>query len=290
MNGTLFPYALGLAVVPGAIVGLGYMLGRPRSKIDRAVAALTVGSLDPLHRPGRAGVDGGSAPAPRALSLLLSPRSSSSRSSPMWNAARRDGSCTSRSGSSVRSHSRESPLTGLTGTTAYFFDGITLTGFARVAYLIGLTNAALLYALIPLALALLAWALPLRKSRRAGASSRSSRSDSRSLPASASTRPTASPTAGRREPSARTAGLARPLRPRPRSPALLPRATTSRHASLESWNRNLQGVVVLGKPRNGPAIRSRPRHVAPTARSRSTGRPTRRRGARRQHHRLSDRS
>ena len=54
----------------------------------------------------------------------------------------------------MRSSTSRFQLTGLTGTTAYFFDGITLTGFARVAYLIGLTNAALLYALIPLALAL----------------------------------------------------------------------------------------------------------------------------------------
>ena len=41
---------------------------------------------------------------------------------------------------------------GLTGTAAFFFDSVTLTGFARVAYYTGLPNASLLYALAPLAL------------------------------------------------------------------------------------------------------------------------------------------
>src|SRR6266566_3593958 len=41
-NGILLVYGLGLAVVPGAIFGLGLMLGRPRLPIERAVAVLTV--------------------------------------------------------------------------------------------------------------------------------------------------------------------------------------------------------------------------------------------------------
>jgi hypothetical protein len=52
---------------------------------------------------------------------------------------------------------------GLTGTGAYFFDSVTLSGFARSAYELGLSNASLLYALAPLAVAALVCALPLRR-------------------------------------------------------------------------------------------------------------------------------
>jgi hypothetical protein len=54
-------------------------------------------------------------------------------------------------------------LPGLTGTGAYFFDSVTLSGFARAAYELGLANASLLYALVPLAVAALLCALPLRR-------------------------------------------------------------------------------------------------------------------------------
>ena len=79
--------------------GLGFMLGRPRSQIERAVAALTVVSPAALHRPG--GADRRPAEAHRPLERYLfycHPARASSRSSPMWNAARRGGSCTSRCG------------------------------------------------------------------------------------------------------------------------------------------------------------------------------------------------
>src|SRR5262249_37887287 len=48
---------------------------------------------------------------------------------------------------------------GLTGTAGFFFDSFTLTGFARVSYYLGLTNASLLYSLAPLALGALALAI-----------------------------------------------------------------------------------------------------------------------------------
>jgi hypothetical protein len=54
-------------------------------------------------------------------------------------------------------------LPGLTGTGAYFFDSVTLTGFARAAYELGLPNASLLYALVPVAVAVLLCVLPLRQ-------------------------------------------------------------------------------------------------------------------------------
>ena len=59
----------------------------------------------------------------------------------------------------MRSGCRSCSFPGLTGTAAFFFDSVTLTGFARVAYYFGLPNASLLYALAPLALGAVALAV-----------------------------------------------------------------------------------------------------------------------------------
>ena len=61
---SLLPYALGLAVVPGALFGLGFMLLRPRTKFERAIAAMAIGCTVALHRPGRNGLDRGEAHRP----------------------------------------------------------------------------------------------------------------------------------------------------------------------------------------------------------------------------------
>src|SRR5439155_1287747 len=42
LNGALLPFGLGLAVIPGAIFGLGLMLARPRTPLERAIAVLTI--------------------------------------------------------------------------------------------------------------------------------------------------------------------------------------------------------------------------------------------------------
>ena len=73
--------------------GLGFMLGRPRSQFERAVAALTVGSLAALHRPGSADRRRARRTGRSSATSSTAHRSSSSPSSPTWNAARRDGSC-----------------------------------------------------------------------------------------------------------------------------------------------------------------------------------------------------
>jgi hypothetical protein len=57
-------------------------------------------------------------------------------------------------------------LPGLTGTSAFFFDSVTLSTFARTSYYLGLDYASLLYSLLPIAVAVLLCLLPLR---RAGA-------------------------------------------------------------------------------------------------------------------------
>ena len=103
------PYALSAsAVVPGRDRRPGYMLVRPRSKIDRAVAALTVGSR-PSSSARRALVSTAEAHRPLERYLFLLHPARLPRVLLLCR-TRRAATVpgTSRSGSSVRSHSRDS--------------------------------------------------------------------------------------------------------------------------------------------------------------------------------------
>src|SRR5712691_3172648 len=243
-NATLFQFALGLAVVPGAIFGLGYMLGRPRNALERATAALIVAcallfvaqaaivSTAEAHRPLERYLFY-CAPLIFVAFFAYAERGAPRRF--MYVALGLIGAL---------ALSRFS-LPGLTGTTAYFFDGVTLTGFARVAYLIGLTNASLLYALVPLGLALLAWALPLR--RRGVPELFAATAIGLSLAAGVGVYATdslatnwASRTYGSSPPDwLDRSGLG------PARHLALPNSSIFARASLESWNRDIRGVVVL---------------------------------------------
>jgi hypothetical protein len=150
-TGFLLPFSLGLAIVPGAFFGVLLMFARSRTTFERAVAVLTLASTalflgqaaliaaGEAHRPLEryvfyvtplvflaffAYVERG---APGQLAYILA-------------------TCIGAVALSFVS------LPGLTGTAAFFFDSFTLTGFARASYLVGLTNASLLYTLAPLAL------------------------------------------------------------------------------------------------------------------------------------------
>ena len=147
-TGYLLPFAVGLAIVPGAVFGLILMWRRPLGAVTIVCTALFLGqaaliSAGEAHRPLErytfyvvpllfvaffAYVERG-APGRRpyvlfsalgavALSLVSFP--------------------------------------SLTGTSGFFFDAFTLSGFARTADRLGLDNAALLYSLAPLAAAALA--------------------------------------------------------------------------------------------------------------------------------------
>jgi len=244
VNGTLFPYALGLAVVPGAILGLGYMIVKPRNKFDRATATLTVGCL--VLFIGQAALVS-TAEAHRPLERYLfycTPLVFLAFFSYVERGAPRRFMYVALGLVGALALSRFQ-LTGLTGTTAYFFDGITLTGFARVAFLMGLTNAALLYALIPLALALLAWALPLRK--RGVPELFASLAIGLSLAAGVGVYATdslATSWAARTFGSKQMDWLDR-SNLGPARQLILPRSNIFARASLETWNRNFSGVVVL---------------------------------------------
>ena len=153
-NAYLLPYSLGLTIVPGALFGLGFMLVRPQRPFERAVAVLTVAAT--LLFIGQASLIGaGEAhrPLERYLFyvtplLFLAFFSYVERGAPK----RRAYLAATCFGALALS---QVSLPGLTGTAAYFFDSVTLTGFARTSYLIGLTNASLVYSVAPVAFAVL---------------------------------------------------------------------------------------------------------------------------------------
>jgi hypothetical protein len=244
MNGTLLPYALGLAVVPGAILGLGYMLAQPRTTIERATAALTVGTT--VLFLGQAALVS-TAEAHRPLERYLfycTPLVFLAFFAYVERGAPRRFFYVAIGLAGALTLARFS-LPGLTGTTAYFFDGFTLTGFARVAYLIGLDNASLLYGLVPLGLALLAWLLPLRRKGVPELFAALAIGLSLSVGVGVyATDSLATSWAARTYGSSPMnwldvsgLGKARHL--------ALPQSNIFARASLESWNRNITGVVVL---------------------------------------------
>src|SRR5213078_5231090 len=139
---------------------------------------------------------------------------------------------------------------------------------------LGLPNASLLYAAIPLALALLAWALPL--TRRGAPHLFALLAICLSLVAGASVYATDRLAT---QWDARTfstdppdwldrSGLG------PTRYLTLPRSNDFLGTQLESWNRDLRGVILLGKPAQDPyAVEVA--HIAPDGRLVVAGRPTR---------------
>ena len=118
-----------------------------------------------------------------------------------------------------------------------------MTAFARVASLLGLTEAALLYSLAPIALASLALAVP-RAPRRPRLSPRSrSRSDWIGLGAYATDRPAT--TCSARTFASSPADWLDRSRLGPARYLALPDSNTFYGTYLESWNRDLRGVVLL---------------------------------------------
>jgi len=161
-TGFLFTFSLGLAIVPGALFGLQLMLVRPRLPIERALAVLTV-ACTALFIGQAALIGAGEAhrPLERYLFyvtplLFLAFFAYAERGAP----GRLRYMAVAGAGGLALSLAS---LPGLTGTAAYFFDSVTLSGFARAAYALGLTNASLLYSLVPVALGVLACLLPLRR-------------------------------------------------------------------------------------------------------------------------------
>jgi hypothetical protein len=272
-NGALLPFALGLAVVPGAIFGLCLMLARPYSRQERALALLTV-VCTALFLAQTALVSATEADRPLERYLFyVTPLffiaffRYAERGAPrrfLYTAA----------GSVGALLLSQVSLPGMTGTAGFFFDAPTLTAFARAAYdLNGLANASLLYAAAPLALALLAWAVPL--TRRGAAHLFAVLAIGLSLAAGAGVYATDRLAT---QWDARTFSTDPPnwLDRAGIGPArylTLPRSNDFLGMQLESWNRSVRGVILLGKPASDPyAVQVA--HIAPDGTLLIDGRPT----------------
>jgi hypothetical protein len=149
-TGSLLPFSLGLAVVPGALFGLAVLRRTPVGVISIACTALFLGqaaliAAGEAHRPLERYVFYVTPLAFLAFFAYLE------RGAP-WRRAYVLFTIAGAVALSLVS------FPGLTGTAGFFFDSFTLTGFARVSFYLGLTNASLLYALAPLALGALALA------------------------------------------------------------------------------------------------------------------------------------
>src|SRR4051794_13023408 len=154
-TGSLLPFSLGLAIVPGAILGLVLTSRRPLGVITIACTSLFLGqaaliAAGEAHRPLERYVF-------YVTPLIFIAFFSYVERSAPWRLAYTLLTCIGAVALSFVS------LPGLTGTAAFFFDSFTLTGFVRVSYYTGLADASLLYTLAPLALgavALLVWHFP----------------------------------------------------------------------------------------------------------------------------------
>ena len=272
-TGILLPYGLGLAVVPGAIFGLGLMLARPKRPLERAVAVLTI--LCTTFFFGQAVlISAGEAHRPLERYLFyVTPLVFLAFFAYAERGAPRRFLCAG-VGCIGALLLASASLPGMTGTAAFFFDAPTLTGFARAAYYLGLPNASLLYTTLPLALSLLIFALPL--TRRGVPQFFALLAIGFSVAAGAAVYATDRLATAW---DARTFG-AEPQDWLDRSglgPARylsLPQSNDFLGTQLETWNRNLHGIVVLGKSAPDPFPVEVAR-VATDGRLVIAGRPTR---------------
>jgi hypothetical protein len=156
-TGYLLPFSLGLAIVPGAILGLLLLWRHPLGVVTIACTALFLAQA--------AVIAAGEADRPLERYvfyvtplLFVAFFAYVERGAP-WKLPYVLLTTVGAVGLSLIS------FPGLTGTAAFFFDSVTLTGFARVAYYAGIANASLVYALAPLVIGALA--LPIRRAPHA---------------------------------------------------------------------------------------------------------------------------
>jgi hypothetical protein len=250
-TGYLLPFSLGLAVVPGALFGLQFMVMRARTPIERASGVLTVASLV-LFLGQAALIAAGEANRPLERYLFyvtplvfLAFFAYAERGAP-GRLRYVLATCGGALALSLVS------LPALTGTAAYFFDSVTLSAFARASHHLGLANASLLFALVPLGLAALVAIVPLRG--RGAPELFAALAIGACLAAGSAVYETDRLVTGW---AARAFSVSPPdwLDRSGLGPARylsLPNSNDFLGTQLESWNRSVRGVVLLGKPAIDP--------------------------------------
>jgi hypothetical protein len=241
------PFSLGLAVVPGALFGLGYALVRPRARTEHAFAVVTSTTL--LLFLGQAAlISAGEAHRPLERYLFyLTPLVFIAFFVYAERGAPRLFLQLGVAGTIAVLLSQLS-LAGLTETAGFFFDSMTESAYARTVYSLGLGNASLLFALLPLGCALLSLLLAFRRTMLTITIALTAIGLQLWMgTAVASTDHLATHWA------VRTFGTT----PRdwldrsglgPGRELVLPDSNGFYGAQLESWNRNLTGIVVLQTP------------------------------------------
>jgi hypothetical protein len=233
-TGYLLPFSVGLAIVPGALFGLALTWRKPVGALTIATTLLFLGQASLIaageaHRPLERYLFYVTPLAFIAFFAYIE------RGAPHWRAYTLT-TCAGAVALSLVS------FPSLTGTAAFFFDSVTLSGFARASYDLGLTNASLLYSLAPLALGVAALAarraphavavVAIAVSLAAGAGVYAT--DRLVTQFSARTFDTSPPDWLDRS------GLG------PASYLVLPYGNYFLGTNLESWNRDVRHVLVLG--------------------------------------------
>ena len=246
-NVSLLPYSLGLAIVPAALLGLGYGIARPRIAVERAFAivAMTTTALF-LAQAALISANEAHRPLERYLFYVTplafvaffayAERSAPRRSLYLVVTAL------------VALPLSQVSLSGMTGTAGFFFDSVTESGYARAAYDVGLANASLVFSLLPIGLGVLAVAVPLRRAAVAVTVAATAVLVQLWIgSAVASTDHLATRWAYRTFATAPADWLDRLHRGDARQ-LVLPDSTGFYGTQLETWNRDVTGLVVLQTP------------------------------------------
>lgn len=250
-NVSLLPYSLGLAVVPGALVGLTHAAVRPRRAAERAFAVVTA-MVVALFVGQAALISAGEAHRPLERYLFyVTPlvflaffhyveRGAPRRLAYVCVAA------------VVAVALSQVSLAGMTGTAGFFFDSATESAYARAAFRLGISDASLLFSLAPLVLCALAAALPLRRASVALAAAGAAVAVQIAAGnAFASTDHLVTQWAQRTFAASPPNWLDR-AHLGPARYVVLPNANPFLGTSLETWNRSVRGLVVLETPAPDP--------------------------------------
>ena len=254
-NASLLAFSLGLTIIPGALIGITFALARPRSEFERAFAAVAISTAVAfVLQSGLVSAGEAHRPLERYL-FYVTPLAFLAFFAYVERGAPRRVLHAGLAGVIALSLSQFS-LAGLTGTAAFFFDSVAESAYARAAYKLGLSQASLVFSLLPLAAAVFAAAMPLRRARAAHAIALAAIGVmvSAGIAVASTDRLVTSWT--QRTFSANPPnwldrshlGDARYL--------VLPDSNPFLGTNLESWNRDVHGLVVLQSPAPDPYARS----------------------------------